>query len=132
MPTKRNTKQKTAVLETLQQAERPLSLPEILSRAKKTAPSIGQATIYRTLKELNLSGQLSAVQLAGQPTRYEPANRAHHHHFHCHACGKVYDLPGCLPRLVSLLPRGFKMESHDVTLHGRCRNCTKKQSGVPN
>ena len=131
MAVKRNTKQRSAVLETIQQAERPLSLPEILSRAKKTAPSIGQATIYRTLKELNVAGQLSAVQLAGQPTRYEPADREHHHHFHCKACGKVFDLPGCLPKLVTLLPKGFKMESHDVTLHGRCRHCSIKQPAAP-
>lgn len=123
---KRNTRQRAAVLKAIDGSDRPLSILEIMNRAKKHVPTLGQATVYRILRELGESGQLIPVQLPGLPTRYESADQEHHHHFHCQDCGKLFDLPGCLPRLGSLLPEGFTMESHDLTLHGRCSQCAVK------
>jgi Fur family ferric uptake transcriptional regulator len=53
----RQTRQRDAILETITQASGPLSIPEIHERAAQALPAIGIATIYRTLKLLQESGQ---------------------------------------------------------------------------
>ena len=84
---------------------------------------VGQATVYRALKAAAEDGTFKAVDLPNGPTRYEPADRPHHHHFHCDACGKVYDLPGCPGGLRALLPDGFTLDRHEVLLFGQCEAC---------
>ena len=46
----RNTLQLTAIQGALEAAGRPLSPEEVLKDAKKKVPSLGIATVYRTLK----------------------------------------------------------------------------------
>jgi Fe2+ or Zn2+ uptake regulation protein len=50
-----------------------------------------------------------------------------HGHFHCEACGTIFDvdMPHELPGV--LLPRGFKMQRYDVAIHGTCADCAKKK-----
>ena len=47
----------------------------------------------------------------------------HHHHFHCRICDRFYDVEGCPGGLSSMLPEGFELESHELTLLGRCAAC---------
>ena len=71
------------------------------------------------------AGELVTVELSGQPPRYERAQVAevHHHHFWCDGCDIVFDLQGCVQGLGDLLPRGFQMTNHDLTIRGRCPDC---------
>ena len=119
----RDTAQRRAILRALGESGRPLSAGEILENSKPHAPGIGIATVYRTLRELRV--EVTKVELPGEAPRYETAGKAHHHHFLCERCGKVYELDGCLDGIKSLLPRGFRMKSHEVILHGRCSSCSK-------
>jgi Fur family ferric uptake transcriptional regulator len=104
------------------EADRPLSPQEVLELARKRVPSLGLATVYRTLKGLVEEGFLTPVALPGEPPRYERAGRGHHHHFLCRRCGRVYELFGC-DLLESALPPGFQAEGHEVTVYGRCPEC---------
>ena len=99
----------------------PLSAEEVREALSDTG--VGQATVYRALKAAAEDGTLKAVDLPTGPTRYEPADRPHHHHFHCDACGRVYDLPGCPGGLRALLPDGFTLDRHEVLLFGHCEAC---------
>ena len=63
----------------------------------------------------------------GESPRYEMRESAHHHHFQCTTCRRVYDVPGCPGNLRRLAPRGFTVEHHDVTLYGRCSDCGKRE-----
>lgn len=47
----------------------------------------------------------------------------HHHHFHCLNCEQVFPIHGCPGPMEGLAPQGFQVESHDLTLHGRCADC---------
>ncbi|WP_243027196.1 zinc uptake transcriptional regulator [Thermus albus] len=120
----RSTRQRRAIRETFLEAGRPLSPQEVLELAKRKVPSLGLATVYRTLKGLVEEGFLIPVVLPGEPPRYEPAGREHHHHFLCRLCGKVYELLGCDLALEGHLPPGFLAEGHEVTVYGRCPECT--------
>ena len=118
----RNTRQKQIVPHVLAEAGRPLTVPEILNAGQKLMPSLGVATVYRAIKRLVETKEIQAVSIPGDPIRYEAAHH-HHHHFKCDGCDKVYELEGCLKELRQLIPRGFRMESHDLTFYGRCRTC---------
>ena len=124
----RNTRQRAAIRETLARAGRPLSPAEIHRDADKRVGGMGLATVYRTIKAFLEEGWLESVELPGQPPRYELAGKHHHHHFHCNACGKVFEIGGCPENLRNLVPRGFKVAGHTVLLYGRCRACETKSA----
>ncbi|MFA6045990.1 MAG: transcriptional repressor [Phycisphaerales bacterium] len=128
-PATRNTRQRDAVRGAIERAGAPVSAQEILALAKKGSRGIGLATVYRTLKLLSDAGEIATVIIPGQAPRYEAAGKEHHHHFHCRECGKVYELEGCCGHFAELTPPGFELESHDVTLFGRCGECAAGQSG---
>lgn len=121
----RDTAQRRAIRRALQEADRPLGALEVLESSRRDAPGLGIATVYRTLKALGQEGEVAAVELPGRPPRYEAAGKGHHHHFLCERCGKAYELDGCLGGLARLLPRGFRMSSHELLLHGRCASCAR-------
>jgi Fur family ferric uptake transcriptional regulator len=119
----RNTRQSATLRSILAAHPAPLSVHEILSLAQRRHPGLGIATVYRHVSHWLEEGWLTPVELPGQPCRYELAGKAHHHHFLCSACGRVFDLPGCVPGLHQLLPEGFHAQRHDVTIYGACRRC---------
>lgn len=125
---RRNTRQKDAIREVLSSANRPLAPQEVIDLARAKIPSLGIATVYRTLKECLEEGWLVALAVGGT-VRYELAGLGHHHHFYCTACDRTYSLPGCSGDLRHLVPSGFVMSSHDLTLNGTCRSCATLADG---
>ncbi len=119
----RITKQGTAILNAIQTAQRPLLAQEILEAASVEVPGMGIATVYRNIKSLLDNGLLTTVHLPGENPRYESAHHHHHHHFHCTRCQKVYDVHDCPGDLKQLAPKGFAVESHELTLYGACDAC---------
>ncbi|MDX2017725.1 MAG: transcriptional repressor [Planctomycetota bacterium] len=120
----RHTSQRIAIEASLKSSQRPLSPAEILDAAKPIAPTINLATVYRTLKRLTESGLIRAVDLPGEPSRYELAGLPHHHHFKCDECDRVFDVPGkCPSGLNDGLPSGFRVRDHEVVLVGTCADC---------
>ena len=121
----RKTRQRAAIRAAFDQAARPLGPVEVLEIARRDVGQLGIATVYRTLKALVEDGWLVPVALPGEHDRYEPAGLDHHHHFRCRSCERVFDLSGCVKGLRDLLPRRFRLESHDLVLQGQCRDCVQ-------
>ena len=126
----RNTRQRSALLDALAQSGQTLSPQEICDLAQRAVPRLSLSTVYRQLKQLLEDGEVVRVDLPGQPTRYEAicelaSDEAahHHHHFHCNDCGRVYPIHACPGHMEELVPRGFKVQRHDLTLHGQCADC---------
>ena len=105
----------------------PRSAEEVREGLAEAGVSIGQATVYRLLKRGVEEGAYTPVSLADGGLRYEPADRGHHHHFHCGACDRVFDVDGCPGRFDPLVPEGFTLEDHELILHGRCRDCLPEE-----
>jgi len=128
----RSTRQKTAIRSVLEAARRPLSPQEILEQARDRVPELGIATVYRNLKALLASDEIRAVPLPGDNPRYELASVAsvHHHHFQCTACGRVFDLHACRLDLGTMIPSGFSLERHEITLYGRCADHPPEPRGA--
>jgi Fur family ferric uptake transcriptional regulator len=120
---KRRTSQREAIRQALVDAGRPLSPLELLQAAKRASPRLGLATVYRNLRHMIDADVVRAVVLPGMADRYEITVPRHHHHFHCRACDRVYEVEGCPGDLRSLAPRGFRVEAHELTLHGLCATC---------
>ncbi|HEU5357930.1 MAG TPA: Fur family transcriptional regulator [Gemmatimonadales bacterium] len=99
-----------------------------LARALKAGGApVGTATLYRTIDLLIESGLVRARDFGEGVRRFEPAAGADDHgHFVCERCGAVTEFS--TERLERMLPlmadeAGFRLERHDVALHGVCRDC---------
>jgi Fur family ferric uptake transcriptional regulator len=124
----RDTRHRRAILETIRRAEGPLTAGAIRRRARQTHPTLGIATVYRTLRLLLEAGRIREVTLPDGRTRYESAHLGHHHHFRCRDCDHVYDLDHCPVSFPegATLPGGFRVEDHELTLFGTCPKCASE------
>jgi len=120
---RRNTQQRREIREVFERNNRPLASDEVLRLAQQRVAGLGMATVYRTIKALTDEGWLVPVEVPGAPPRYEVRGKAHHHHFHCLRCGKLFELDGCLERLGKLIPPSFRVVDHVVMIYGYCASC---------
>lgn len=88
---------------------------------------VGRATVYRAIDQLEELGLIQRVDLGGSALGYEKLEPSGHHHHHivCEGCGKVepFEDEALESAIHEIHPRGFKLESHEVTLYGRCPDC---------
>ncbi len=126
--TGRHTAQKQLVLDIFRSTKRPLMAREVYNLARQERSRIGIATIYRAIRRMVNDKLLRPVTIPGETVYYEMSDADHHHYFHCCACQKVYVVPGCPGSMQALTPQGFKLERHDLVLHGRCENCARRAS----
>jgi Fur family transcriptional regulator, ferric uptake regulator len=120
---KRNTNQRAAIKKVFQKIDRPLSIEEILEAGREAVESLNQATVYRNLKILVQEGWLTRISTPDMGALYEIAGKAHHHHFQCRACDRMFEVDGCAFNETSSTPPGFVTESHEVFLFGLCAAC---------
>jgi len=125
----RNTRQRAAISRVFSKSRAPLTPPEIMAIARQEVPQLGIATVYRTIKSLVEAGVLAAVALPGESPRYELANKEHHHHFHCRACERIFDINKCVTDFNDMRPPGFLLERHEVVLYGLCKTCASAERG---
>jgi Fur family transcriptional regulator, peroxide stress response regulator len=105
----------------LQKRDHPTA-EELFIRAKRQMPDISMATVYNCLDALVKCGVARQVTVERGASRFCP-NMREHCHFYCDSCASVFDIdlndePG-----VSL-PRGFRAERYEVTIHGLCPACS--------
>ncbi|SNS27428.1 Fur family transcriptional regulator, ferric uptake regulator [Humidesulfovibrio mexicanus] len=107
-----------------------VSSEELYAKVKRRDASIGQATVYRTLKLLAGCGLAEAVSFADGITRYEPHFGAEHHdHLICEVCGRTIEImdPVIETRQVELAEKyGFTLARHRMDLYGLCPKCRSK------
>lgn len=120
---KRMTKQRTVILKYLSEIERPLCIEEIQAYAASEIPRINLSTIYRTIKILVQEGKVDPIELPGEKSCYEIRQKDHHHYFLCNSCNKTYFINKCPKGLLEIVPQGFHLLSHSITLNGICREC---------
>ena len=119
----RRTSQGSAITKVVRDATGPLRPLEILELASRIVPTLGIATVYRQLRRLQDAGQVRAVDLAVNDVRYEPTDRGHHHHFLCSECEEAFDIHGCAEGISEMVPPGFTIQNHEITLYGQCDEC---------
>ena len=126
MSEKRNTWQKTAVLDELSNTEEFVSAQELHQKISKSGKKLGLTTVYRALTEMVEQGLADSLSLSDGEMRYRICTSEHHHHLICRECGKTveFDLPG-FEELAQSVARqnSFTELSHEIELFGRCKDC---------
>lgn len=121
----RVTRTRTAVLEVLFEAGRPLTHDEVSHALGQRGVAHDRVTLYRTLDWL--VGRSLAHKVSG-PDRAWRFNAARdeshgHAHFHCDRCGTVFCLESLQPAIAATLPSGFRLDYAELTFHGTCPAC---------
>lgn len=124
------TPQRRLILEVFLSEEGHLASEDLYNKVKREDRSIGQATVYRTLKLLDESGLAKAVHFGDGVTRYEKKYGADHHdHIICEVCGKTLEVVDeRIEKLQDELARqhGFELTGHKMYLYGVCADCRAK------
>lgn len=124
--------QRINILEIFLKSQRHLTADELYRIVKKSFPSIGYATIYRTLKLLSDCGICREMKLEDGVTRYEPLyGHEHHDHLICIKCGKFVEVVD--PEIENLqeklaCSKGFILKRHRLEMYGLCKKCQSKKA----
>jgi len=121
----RNTKQREVIASCFSTEDRPMTANEVHELASEDCPSLGIATVYRAINALVGSGVLAPVAIGGA-TRYELAEKPHHHHFYCAECDRAFCLEKCPVPEKGLAPKGFTVRDHEMVVFGDCPVCASK------
>jgi Fur family ferric uptake transcriptional regulator len=104
-----------------------VSVDELWATVRKKCPSVGFATVYRTMKLLCESGLCAEIRFDDGTTRYEHLyGRDHHDHLICTKCGRFVEVmeAGIEKLQEQLMKRhGFLPQFHRMNLYGICREC---------
>lgn len=123
----KNSEQRRQILKTFLKTEEHLTVEELHRLVKKKNPSIGTATVYRTLKLLRECGLCREIKLDDGASRYEHLyGHDHHDHLVCESCGRLIEVVDPeIERLQEKLAKknGFKITSHKLEIYGICNKC---------
>jgi Fe2+ or Zn2+ uptake regulation protein len=120
------------VLESIADCDSVFTANDVCSWVDSVDPSLGRATVFRTLDLLSQVGVLSRVHNDDGCHGYTICDDGHHHHLVCRQCGKVVSLENCnvVPELERAAgSHGFAVESHRLEVFGICSNCQAENAG---
>ena len=111
--------------------ERHVTVEELWAEVKAAHPTVGYATVYRTLKLLCESGLCTALRFEDGMTRYEQHyGHDHHDHIICTKCGRFIEVVSDeIERLQEQLMKrhGFLPQYHRMNLYGTCKECRSQE-----
>lgn len=89
--------------------------------------SVGRASVYRTLDQLDRLHLVQRVEIGGDAAGYERVDpEQHHHHLVCEECGCLSPFADrSLEQAIEAVSRAadFEVAAHDVVLRGPCPDC---------
>lgn len=123
----RLTRQREAVLQVIQQADKHLSAQEVYDRVRQQLPGIAYGTVYNALSYLMEAGLIQVVNVGNGPALYD-RNLERHDHLVCRHCGKVLDYVfGALEQSKDQVSEatGFRIERVQTLFVGLCPDCQR-------
>ncbi len=115
-----------------------LSAEEIYFIVRRINPSIGFATVYRTLDLLTKMGIVQKFEFGDGRARYELTGgmekKSHHHHLICTKCRKIIDYADFIDEEKELINKTekalikkyrFDIKNHIINFYGLCEDCRK-------
>jgi Fur family peroxide stress response transcriptional regulator len=100
----------------------------LFKRVRTTLPDISFDTVNRTLLSFAETGIIDVVEGYGEPRRYDPDTK-NHHHFRCINCGTIIDFAEesyVHIKVPQEIKKKFVVRNIKVLLEGYCHNCRKK------
>jgi Fur family transcriptional regulator, ferric uptake regulator len=128
----RRTAQRDLILEVFLRTEDHLSSEDLYRHVRKEDASVGQTTVYRSLKLFTEAGLAREVRLGDGVTYYEHHYKhGHHDHLICTECGKVIEFFSAeLEALQDEMAEKFKFKPthHSLRILGLCEECGKEEN----
>ena len=124
----KRTKQKEAILRVLSSTTSHPTADWVYAEVRKEIPNISLGTVYRNLKLLRQSGEISEIDFSSTFSRFD-GNPGNHYHFRCEKCGCVFDVDEPVNKELNeriAQKTGFKISHHRLEFRGLCRECQKR------
>lgn len=129
----RSTPQRHVILRELRRRAHHVTVDEIRGAVRDQLPGTSTPTVYATLEllvELGLARRIdTGLGAALYDARTEP-----HQHMVCRVCGGVEDLDfelDAAPLLSAAEATGFRADSAELVISGRCAECARRRAGRP-
>lgn len=124
---KRNTWQREAVRQALDDSEGFISAQTLHSELRLAGSAIGLATVYRALTDLATEGEADSLQAEGESLYRACTPGQHHHHLICRNCGLAVEIEAdaveqWAQKVAS--EHGFSEATHVVDVFGLCADCS--------
>lgn len=125
----KRTAQRDLILDVFLRTEGHMSGEDLYRLVQARDPSVGQTTVYRTLRLLTEAGLAREVRFGDGRAHYEH-NYKHQHHDHmiCSECGKIIEFYS--PELEAIqdamaAKHRFELSEHLLRMIGVCYDCRK-------
>ena len=122
------TPQRKLILKVFLQLEGHVPIDDLHKKIRSEDPTIGIATLYRTMKLL-IDARLAEMHTFNEKTTYERLYQVNHHdHLICQICNKTveFEHPLIEKYQQEVCERhGFDLKSHRMELFGFCNECQK-------
>ena len=123
----RTTRQRAAVLQVLSGCQEFVSAQELHGLLTKDRTRIGLTTVYRALRELEMTGGVDVVRDdAGERLYRRRPDEGHRHYLICRCCGRSRPVDSeAVERWAGRIAAdtGFAAVEHTVELTGVCADC---------
>ncbi len=132
----RFTEARRVILNILTRSPQHFSAEDIYFIVRRMNPSIGFATIYRTLDLLTNMGIVQKFTFGDGKARYElvaiPDKEMHHHHLICTKCRKIINYTDFVDEEKELVEKTekvlsakhkFDIKNHIINFYGLCETC---------
>lgn len=121
----RNTVQRQVIEETLRSLANHPTADEVYDAVHAAHPTIGKATVYRTLGRLSDEGTIGRVRINNGADRFDHQSFSHYH-VRCVRCGRVDDV--MIPLLgdvdeAAARASGYRICGHTLQFDGVCPAC---------
>jgi Fur family ferric uptake transcriptional regulator len=127
-PRRKATRQRAAISEALDKAGGFRTAQELHADLRTSDQRVGLTTVYRTLQDLVVAGEIDVLQNSDGEAIYRRCERGdHHHHLVCRMCGRSVEIEG--PEVETWTRRvarrhGFTSVTHTVEVFGVCDRCS--------
>ena len=119
---KRNTIQRTLVLDAVNRLKSHATADEIYEAVVQTHPRISRATVYRNLNQLADDAEIQKLEMPDGPDRFDHILQRHYH-AKCSRCGRVFDVEmDYMEDIIRLVKdaHGFAIDGHNLVFTGAC------------
>ena len=125
----KRTAQRDLILEVFLRTEDHLSSEDLYQIVKQKDPTVGQTTVYRTLKLLAEAGLAREVRFGDNRTHYEHKYKHQHHdHMICLDCGKIIEFFSAELEAIQdamAAKHKFEITEHLLRIVGLCAECRR-------
>lgn len=126
----KRTAQRDLILDVFLASDDHLSSEDLYRLVQEKDPTIGQTTVYRTLKLMTEAGIAREVRFGDGRTRYERNSKLpRHHHMICIECGHTIEfLSSELEAIQTEIAARYRFEptQHSLRIFGLCADCRER------